>query len=219
MPHQVEYYLGLLTGLGIKAQVRRGEMFFRPADEAAVARLLAGCGVKEGATLVAVHPGAVRPEKRWPAERFAAVAKWLVEECAAWVVLLGTPGEAGLLDEIVRMAEAKGRVLALPGLNLKQAAALLKRARLFVGNDSGLMHLAAVLDVPLVAVFGPGAPWLTGPWTSAPYQVVLEEFPCRPCRQRFFAECQPASSGKPPCLEAVGVEKVVQAAFAVLEQE
>lgn len=118
--------------------------------------------------LLALSPAASAPFKEWPAERFAELAAALTEDGAplagAAIALFGGPG-----DEAVTGAVAKGlggrMVLDLAGkLDLLEAAACLERARLFIGNDSGLMHLAAAAGTPTLGVFGPTDERIYGPW-------------------------------------------------------
>jgi heptosyltransferase-2 len=86
---------------------------------------------------------------------------------------------------------------------------------LFLGNDSGVMHLAAAAGVPLAALFGPTSPVRFGPW-GARTEVVYSSFPCSPCRQKYFTECEPAPSGKPACIDCITVERVVETCVRLL---
>jgi heptosyltransferase-2 len=94
--------------------------------------------------------------------------------------------------------------------------ALLSKCALLICNDSGIMHLAAALDIPLIALFGPQSPVKFGPWGKR-CRVLYKRFPCSPCRQRFFEECDPSPRGKPMCMEAIAVDEVLGEARAVLE--
>jgi ADP-heptose:LPS heptosyltransferase len=100
-------------------------------------------------------------------------------------------------------------------------AALIAHCRLLIGNDSGPMHVAAALGVPVVAIFGPGDPDRSAPYaapgSSVKIVAITRRYPCAPCRQAFFQECYPSPAGKPMCLESVGVEEVVRAAREVLD--
>jgi heptosyltransferase-2 len=87
--------------------------------------------------------------------------------------------------------------------------ALLRKALLFVGNDSGVMHLAAAAGIPLVALFGPQSPVKFGPWSKRA-RVIYTQFPCSPCRQKFFTECEPSPRQKPACIEAITVDEAFQ---------
>ena len=94
-----------------------------------------------------------------------------------------------------------------------QLGAVVERCGLYVGNDSGPMHLAAALGIPTVGIYGPSSPDRTSPrgTLEAPHLAVSAFFECSPCREKFFDECPspPTSDRKPPCLAQVSVETVV----------
>jgi heptosyltransferase-2 len=96
--------------------------------------------------------------------------------------------------------------------------AVLRRGTIFVGNDSGIMHLAAAAGLPLVALFGPQSPVRFGPW-GPNTRLIYKQYPCSPCRQKFFRECEPSPRGKPACIESITVDEVFGACRALLEKE
>ena len=193
--HVVEQYLAFARHLGIEDARARHEL--PPDDEADrwADELVASLG---GAPAV-LALGATKPANRWPPERFGRVAAELARDLP--VVLTGGPDavEAGRLA-----AESAGEgVRSLVGAtSLRQLSALFARARLFVGCDSGPMHLAAARGTPVVALFGAADPDRTGPWGEG-HRVVRVPPPCAPCNRR---ECdQPRHA----CMEDIGVERVV----------
>jgi ADP-heptose:LPS heptosyltransferase len=108
-------------------------------------------------------------------------------------------------------------ILPPEGQTIKEMAAVLERCHLLVCNDSGPMHVAVALRIPVVAVFGPGHPSRSGPYTDGRnFRVLYEGYPCSPCRQKFFEECIPAPSGKPYCMEDVSEETVERACGELL---
>ena len=154
--------------------------------------------------------------RAWHPERFARVASFLAREHGALPILLGSEADRNTLEA---MAAIIGPAAILPpaGQALGEMAALLERCHLLICNDSGPMHVAAALRIPVVAIFGPGHPARTAPYTDAGlYRVVTAGYPCSPCRQKFFRECLPAPSGKPYCLEDVPVEKAIGACLEIL---
>lgn len=97
-------------------------------------------------------------------------------------------------------------------LTVQELGAFLETCSLFIGNDSGPMHVAAAVGTPVVALFGPGVPEKTAPFVDpAQYIAVTKRYHCAPCRQKFFKECQPSRSGKPYCLEDISVNEVFEA--------
>jgi lipopolysaccharide heptosyltransferase I len=146
-------------------------------------------------------PGTNWATKRWPIERFAALAKVLRERRGFAIVAAGSPDEARLADQVGADVNAAGRT------TLRQLVALLERASLVVANDSGPMHIAAALGRPLVTPFGPTNPVRTGPYRRSD-TVVRLDIPCSPCYSRT---CSHQS-----CLKWLDVETVMHAADAQL---
>lgn len=184
--HQSSYYLHLLHGLGlVDRHPPAGGVPARleplPADAAWAEEFLARQGLA-GARLLGLAPGAAYgPAKRWPAERFAAAARELVQsEGFAAVLLFGSGGERQACAQ-VQEGLSDLQVLDLAGATtLGQAMALLARLGLLVSNDSGLMHLAAALGVPTLAVFGSTDPGATAP-LGPRVAMVQGRAECAPC--------------------------------------
>ncbi|MDH5511115.1 MAG: lipopolysaccharide heptosyltransferase II [Nitrospinota bacterium] len=131
--------------------------------------------------LVLLHPGARTPVKRWPAESMGALARWLVDEMEMAVILAGSASDD---EEIKTIRRASGYALpAYTDLTLWQLAALIKMSAMIVCNDSGPMHMAGVLDTPVVAIFGPSDPVLWGPVGQRKSVVTCEPMECQPCDQ------------------------------------
>lgn len=134
--------------------------------------------------IVALAPGAVGPGKRWPTARFAELARRLADRgVSVWV--LGSPGETPLAQEIATVAGP--RVRDLTGPDLRNAIIALKAADAAVSNDSGLMHIAAALGTPTVALFGPTDPRLWGPLN--PLAAALEPVSNPPCPHCGKGDC------------------------------
>jgi len=136
--------------------------------------------MKEGDFLLGLSPGAIfGPAKRWPAERFAAIGDWSVERWGAKVLVLGSKAEKDICMTVCK--SMKHPSVNLCGTTtLGEAMALIKSCHFFVSNDSGLMHVAAALDVPMVAIFGSTNPDATGP-RSRKARIVRRQTDCSPC--------------------------------------
>ncbi len=152
-----ERLLGLLAHAGIGACVPAPRIPVPPAELEHATRRLAAHGLRSRERLVAVHPGTSRAEKRWPAERFSALIAGIRAELRAEVLLLLGPGESG---QSTAMADAS---FVSDGDPLREVAALVHGCRAFVGNDSGLAHLAAAVGVPTVTIAGPMSPRIWRP--------------------------------------------------------
>lgn len=197
--HMVEYYLRLavhaveaLTGRAtsmprvdreralprLVLPVREGERVF-------VTNLLRDLGIPDGQPLIGIHPGAAYGgAKRWPLDRLAAAANTLTSDLNATVVITAGPSETELSAELQRYLQCRAYDLGAR-LDLPKLSALLERLTVFIGNDTGVTHMAAAVGTPTVAVFGPMDWNVTHPW-SARAVVVRQSPPCAPC---FLREC------------------------------
>ena len=158
--HVVDQTLALLHPLGVTTA---RPVFRLPACEAAESRVeefFAAAGLKPHGRLVVLNPGAGRPEKRWPAERFAELAVRLVREARARVLVLWGPGEETDAGAIARVA---GAVLA-PPTDLDELVAVARRAGVMVAGDTGPLHVAAALGTPCVGLYGPTSAVRNGPY-------------------------------------------------------
>jgi heptosyltransferase-3 len=151
--HASEHYCKPLESLAIFVESPRPRIFPNEIDRAAASHFLHHVG---RGRIVAVHPGSGSERKNWPTEKFAALCRWLVDELA--VQLLVVEGEADelVVDRLTEMIDPRP-VLIAKGLKLTELAAVLERCALFLGNDSGITHLAASVGTPIVALFGPAS--------------------------------------------------------------
>ena len=152
--HEVDWYLTLAGKLGAKSAGRKPEIVLQDEHVRFAERTLPRW---ENRCIIGIHPGCgdAQAYKRWPPDRFASVADHLVQHYDAHVVLFGGPNEVSLTESI-RSIMREAEVTVLTGrMSLLEAAACMTRCDLFISNDSGLMHLAAAVGTPVVAIFGP----------------------------------------------------------------
>jgi len=212
--HHAFQFGQVLAPLGIDASRSPARFPLAAADREEARRVLRAAGLGDDRFAV-FHVAASKAPRAWHPERFAAVAEGLLREEGLRSVLVGSPADATVHGQC--LAAFPGTVDLAGQTSVRGMAALLERAALFVGNDSGPMHLAAALGTPVVAVFGPGSPAKTAPLSPAGgLRVVYAALPCSPCRQAFWKECSPAPTGKPPCLEGISAEAVLAAARDLL---
>ena len=217
--HEAQLYLDVVSALGCQSRQPPTQFVTTEGDQAWAKEAL-----KEDADWVAVHPGGgVNPGstllgKRWPPERYAAIVTRLLQEGFS-VVLLGGAQDKMLAETILRAAgqgEApKKHLLDLVGsTTFGQLGAVLQQCRLFVGNDTGPMHLAVAVDIPVVAVFGPSKPLLYGPF-SQQAAVIYHGEECGNCRFRgaLVEQC----TRNYACMAAAPVEEVWAAVVHLLE--
>jgi ADP-heptose:LPS heptosyltransferase len=197
----------------------RLEMPVSASARETVAAKLTSIGLTPADHLVIVHGTAGNEFRRWPEASFARVVASLAQRGPSWVVaVLGGPGDDRRVADITRQARAQSsdaaRIVPIVGWPLEQVRALMDRAALFVGGDSGPMHIAATTDIPILAIFGPTTPATWAPWrpTSLPLITIdAGELPCRPCDQRV---CEP---GDFRCLRQIDPQTIIDAANRLLE--
>ena len=209
-PHQVEAYLQLLGAIGLPVVEQSPMLTVTAKAERAADHLWTTHGLGRDDRVVGICPGAAfGPAKRWWPERFAALADRLIVEQGCRVVFFGSPPEIPLVERIrtVMVQEAT----SLAGRDrLDSFVALATRCTLMVTNDSGSMHLASAVGVPVVSVFGPTDPRRTGP-ISRVATVVRHDLPCSPC---FRTTCPFADH---PCMRLIEVDEVYDAVSDTLE--
>jgi lipopolysaccharide heptosyltransferase II len=215
--HHAEAFLGIARALGCSVDDTSPSFHLDEASRVRAREMLRAAGLADDQPLVALHAGASKPPRAWHADRFGALGRALADRAGASLFLVGDMAESPLLEGIAALIPSGRSLVQPPGMSLREMAAVLERCHLFVGNDSGPMHVAAALRVPTIGLFGPGDPERTAP-LAAPGRltVISRRYPCSPCRQDFFRECPAAPSGKPFCLEEIAVEEVAEAAIGLL---
>jgi heptosyltransferase-3 len=203
--HTVEVHLDALRALGIRPTPEERRIVLVPGAEAE--RRIDELRLPE--RFVAIHPASRWLFKCWPAGRLAELINTL-QARGERVVLTGSrdADESALVEQVVRGLDAP--VINLSGqLGLKELAALIGRARLFVGVDSAPMHMASAMGTPAVALFGPSGDVEWGPW-QIPHRIVTSDHPCRPCG---YNGC--GGGNRSDCMEAIPVRPVLAAVDAL----
>jgi len=159
---------------------------------------------REKVERVVMHPGASKIERAWPLERFLKLAEKFRADGIEVVFVSG--------EKI-----ATNGFQAVVNPRLSEFGELLKTASLFIGNDSGPLHFAQQCGAPVVGIYGPGNPITTGPRNVSPHRVVYHAFPCSPCSQRYFKECEPSENQKPFCIETITVDEVWRACSELIQ--
>jgi len=168
--------------------------------------------------LITIHPGASKIERAWHAERFGILCQNLIKAYPVKIILLGTYEEKLLLEKISSFCSSENMMIVVK-LDLAEITQLLKVSQLFIGNDSGLLHVASLAGTPVVGIFGPGQAATTGPFIDVKKQeIVTRNYSCSPCRQRFFEECEASLHDKPECLESISVKEVSEAIEKIVKR-
>ncbi len=200
--HVSEYLQWPLRELGIAPSVEPPRLKLTAADQQAAGQWWSAHGLATQRA-AAIHPGSGSPAKNWPTECFAQVARWLVQERQLRVVLVAGPADAEVVSA-VRGSLAEDEYSLAQDLPLPLLAGILGRCALYVGNDSGVSHLAAALGTPCVAVFGPTDPLLWAPRGRC-VRIVRTPAACAPCDDARRRDC-----AQRVCLGAVSVADVRQ---------
>ena len=197
--HQVEYYLHLIRALGMETAEKIPTLHISQESKEKAEGILKSISGGSG-PFVGISPGAqYGSAKEWFPERFGELALRICGEIGTRLLILGSAGDRAAASRIGEIAGSA--VIDLCGkTTLAQALALISRCRVFVTNDSGLMHAASALEVPLVAIFGSTDPGRTGP-LSRNSRVVIKSLSCAPCLK---TQCPT----KRECMEAISVEEV-----------
>jgi heptosyltransferase-2 len=215
--HEVFYYLNIIAELkrllrgfsSIETDEPQLRLAVNETRKRAAREMLRARGVRPERPLVALCPGSTNSRaKRWPAERFAALADMLIERAGAHVVLIGAGEELDVSEEVARRMRSNPIVLT-GETDLSTTAAVLGVADLLVTNDTGPAHVAAAVDCPVVVIFGPTNPVTTRPFSPLA-EVVRRPPECAPCMLR---DC-PIDHR---CMTAISAEEVFARAAHALE--
>lgn len=213
--HEVDRLLELLKAGGVPASNRSLELWLSPEDEGPAGDALAGIGARRP---VALGVGAGHPKRCWPGERFAQVAERLYEDHDAIAVLAGSPPERPLAQAIERecrmpLIDAVGR------LSIRQTAALIGRCTLYVGNDSGLLHIAAAAGIPAIEVSchprGGDPEHPNAPERWGPYGVPSALLQPPPASGDCVNGCDATTAH---CIEGVSVDEVMDEVAGMLRE-
>ena len=158
-----------------------------------------------------IHPVAAFDTKQWATENFARVAEFLSEKGLP-IVAVATKKEREVLENLKKISNAP--IVTFDDLTLPEITALASRAKIFVGNDSGIAHIAAAVQTPSVVIFGSSNRTHWRPWTDALNEIVYENLPCQPCAGYFCKEFD-----APRCILSVKTESVIEAIEKVLVDE
>lgn len=211
--HKAATYLPLLEAVGLaRPPLLSYEYYVSLEERQAAAALLPHVQSGETRPLVVLHPGANWPHKRWPTDRFAALADRLIASHGAQVVITGGPDDRPLAEAIQQRMRQPPTLLA-GRTTLRALAACLECAQLIIAADTGVLHMACALHRPVVALYGPTSPALTGPLGDPKRIVVIHHPDCCPT-----IPCYQPDQPLHPGMEAIAVEEVYRAAEALLAQ-
>jgi lipopolysaccharide heptosyltransferase II len=216
--HSVENQWDLLRVLGIPSPTRIENPLEMPLDQEAARRVderLAAAGVRFDEDIAVVHVSASSPFRRWPLTSFVTTITALAAHSGRRVIVTSGPADRSAAQDIVDRArttltsDRRQQVLDSGDFSLVELRALLERSAVYIGGDSGPLHVAAATRVPIVAIFGPTPSERSSPWRDPAFgseSIEIDGLPCRPCDQRV---CEP---GDFRCLTRIEAPRVIAAA-------
>jgi heptosyltransferase-2 len=198
--HEVQNFLDCLRALGIPVSSEELELWPAPESDAKIRSLFHGQGWQPEDLKVIIHAAASLPAKQWPLERFAAVMGHLQKRYRARFIYTGAQ-EDGLLYQEIERHGAFGGLNLCGKTTLRENLSVYRAADLFFGVDSGPMHMAAAVGVPVVGLFGPTDERKWGPWGEG-HTVITRRLSCHPCK--------PHKCRDNKCMREISVEEALK---------
>ncbi|HAX61309.1 MAG TPA: lipopolysaccharide heptosyltransferase II [Elusimicrobia bacterium] len=197
--HQLERYLDLLKYFGVEVGEEKTEIHIDGKDEKFADALL-----PKDKIIFGINPGSVWATKRWIVEKYAELSDKISKELAGQIVIFGGPDDIEIANSVEK--NMKQSAINIAGkTTLKQLAASIKRCRVFITNDSGPMHIAAAMNIPVVAIFGPTVKEF-GFYPYTKRSIVIEKnLPCRPCGKHGPNKCPQKHFN---CMNKITVDEV-----------
>ena len=207
--HSAEQQLALLGFVGVPVEDKpKSRLFVTEKALNSIENNLKSKIQNPKSKIALLHPVAAFDTKQWATENFALVAEFLHEK-SFQIVAVATPKEREVLENLKQMAKVP--ILIFDDLTLPEITALASSAKIFVGNDSGIAHIAAAVQTPSVVIFGSSNRTHWRPWTNAKHEIVYEKLPCQPCAGYICKEFD-----QPKCILSVKVENVINAIEKVI---
>ena len=202
----------LVRSIGVDGGRRDVDLRVSRQDVDYVDQFFRDCGPAVSGLLVVIHPGTSpkTPYKRWGSAKYSELADGLVDELRASVLFTWGPGERSMVDE-VRSQMRRDSMVAPETQSLKQLAEIFKRCTVYIGSDTGPMHIASLVGTPVVGIYGPTDPIVNAPYGGTPSIIVRKELPCSPCRNRGCNDVK--------CMEAITSRDVLDAVKTLLKMK
>ncbi len=208
--HEVERGLEVVRFLGGAVQQDCLELWLTNEDDVYAREVLEKNGVRPGEVCVAFGPsGGHSNLRQWPFQNFVELGnRLLAGKACSRILIVGGPGEEDLGRQL--REEIGPQVINVVGNSLRQMGALLKQCHLYVGTDTGPMHVAAAAGTPVVALFGSSCPHRFGPWGRG-HAIVWHALPCSPCFDTYHrVRCSVCIFDQPQCIQGIAVDEVEQ---------
>ena len=205
--HAVDRYLKTAEYLKCRVDAWKGDIPLQASDKESLSRIIREYGLQDK-SLVALNPMARWETKLWENDRFADLADRIQKDLSCEVIFTGSRRDRPVIDQIIGSMEERACNLA-GRTSLKELACLYSKCRLAITTDTGPMHIAAAMGCPVVALFGPTAPWRTGPYGNG-HRIIRTEIECSPC---FKKKC-----ARKTCMKDISVNRVFETARELFGQ-
>lgn len=208
--HSAEHQLALLGFVGVPVSDKpKSQLAVTESAKTSIEDKLKSKIQTPNSKLALLHPVAAFDTKQWATENFARVAEFLAGKDFQ-IIAVATKKEREILENLKKLSRVP--ILTFDDLTLPEITALSSKANIFIGNDSGIAHIAAAVGTMSVVVFGSSNINQWRPWTDAPNEIVYEKLPCQPCAGYFCKEFD-----QPKCILSVEVRNVIKAIEKVLQ--
>ncbi len=204
--HEIQRRMQIVNEVGAHTLDSSMELFLSQEDEAIAETFLKSLNIPSYLPLIALHPGAKDGFKQWPASHFIELGNRLAHNLGCSIIVTGTPGEKVLVEAIASQIQGAMPATHLP---LLATAALIKKMKLMIANDTGPMHVAFAVKTPTIGLFSPTDPALCGPLFVEKSQVIAKKPTCSSCLKK---KCQ-----EPFCLLQIGVQEVYDSAVKLFK--
>jgi len=199
--HAVERKLRLVEGIG--ADRKNGvklDLFLNEKDHFQAQRALNRHGIVDNDIVIGFQLGAAKAYKCWPVSNFAQLARYIIDTYHAKIIVNGIKKEGRLFTQFQKLTQ-RNDIFFISGLSIKESAAVIKRCKLFITNDTGPMHMAFAVETPSICLFVPSDPSTIGPYGYGDLHKVIKKNPiCSPC---ITKKCE-----NPVCMEQIRVDEV-----------
>jgi len=181
--HQVDYMLELVGVLGAEQDNKKLEVWYKRDRESTISDFLSSQGIRDDDIIIGIHPGGRRLFRRWPIDKFVTLSERISANYNAKIIITGNKEELKLAQKIKRRI-GKSAIIVCGSLDLSELSALIKLCRIYITNDTGPMHIANVLGVPLIVLEG-GGPEDTHPFINENLFLFRSEVACVPCNRKI----------------------------------
>ncbi len=204
--HEVEANSKIFSSIGVPTDSKELFMYISKQDKAFANKWIHSHKIKDKDFLIGIHPGPKRKyAKRWDIDKFVELCKLLKKEEKSKIIIFGGPDENDLVQYIC--SRVNGIFSYVGSSNLNQTAAIISKCCLFIGNDSGLTHIASAVEIPVISIFGPTVFWQVKPYGEK-HITIRKDLPCSPC----YKVGKPIRCKTLECLKQITVNEVFEKA-------